>query len=462
MNRARSFLASAAAVAVSAAGLSLVTPATPAFASTSFVLGPSAPVAGESFAATGKVSTRFKRPVVLKVYSGGAWRTAMKGYTTSSGTYRFAGMKVSAPTTYAVAAPAYRYKGKKYGASTSTKRVARPVGQSGFISVLPQVSQRGTGAFRASAALNSVLAKFSPARPGRTVTFQRFVNGSLIGSATATEGSDGTAVYKVTLAAGQTIKAIAAPRYGAPAVETTMATNGWRLAFDEEFNGSALNTGIWNYRNEGKYLPSRLKSKADRRMVSVSGGTLNLRVKPDPAHAGRFLNSQVSTENSYRFTYGTAAARIKFPTRRGQHGGFWLQSPTYSTYPGRPSVAGAEIDIAEFFGKGYTGGGLGNYLYYRNSSKKDVKSGGILPAAQKLIARGDTWWSAYHVFSVNWTPQSYTFYVDGRQLYHSTRALSHTNEFLVLSLLSSDWELKDFDKRYPPTMKVDWARVWQR
>ena len=161
-------------------------------------------------------------------------------------------------------------------------------------------------------------------------------------------------------------------------------------------------------------------------MVSVSGGTLNLARQARPGPRGRFLNSQVSTENSYRFTYGMAAARVKFPTRRGQHGGFWLQSPTYATYPGRPSVAGAEIDIAEFFGKGYTGGGLGNYLYYRNSSKKDVKSGGIWPAAQKLIARGDTWWSAYHVFSVNWTPQSYTFYVDGRQLYHSTRALSHT------------------------------------
>ena len=108
------------------------------------------------------------------------------------------------------------------------------------------------------------------------------------------------------------------------------------------------------------------------------------------------------------------------------------------------------------------GGGLGNYLYYRNSAKKDVKSGGISPGAQKLLAHGDTWWKAYHVFSVNWTPQSYTFFVDGRQLYHSTRALSHTNEFLVLSLLSSDWELKDFNAKYPPTMKVDWARVWRR
>ena len=426
------------------------------------MLSPTAPVAGESFAATGKVSTRFKRPVVLKVYSGGAWRTAMKGWTTTSGTYRFAGMKVSRATTYAVAAPAYRYKGKKYGASTSSKRIARPVGQSGSITVLPQVSQRGTSAFRASAALNSVLAKFSPVRPGRTVTFQRFVNGSLIASSTAKEGSDGTAVFKVTLGAGQTIKAIAAPRYGAPAVETTQATNDWRLAFDEEFNGSALNTGVWDYRNEGKYLPSRTKSKADRRVVSVRSGTLNLGVKPDPAHRGRFLNGQVSTEKSYHFTYGMAAARVKFQTRRGQHGGFWLQSPSYATYPGRPSQAGAEIDVAEFFGQGYTGGGLANYLYYRSSAKKDVKSGRIQPGAQKLIPHGDAWWKAYHVFSVKWTPQSYTFYVDGQQLYYSTRALSHTGEFLVLSLLSSDWELKYFNKKYPPTMKVDWARVWQR
>ena len=38
----------------------------------------------------------------------------------------------------------------------------------------------------------------------------------------------------------------------------------------------------------------------------------------------------------------------------------------------------------------------------------------------------------------------------------------HTGEFLVLSLLSSDWELKYFDQSTCRPMKVDWARVWQR
>jgi len=36
-------------------------------------------------------------------------------------------------------------------------------------------------------------------------------------------------------------------------------------------------------------------------------------------------------------------------------------------------------------------------------------------------------------------------------------------EFLVLSLLSSDWELPDLDKSQIPTdMKVDWVRVYQQ
>ena len=34
---------------------------------------------------------------------------------------------------------------------------------------------------------------------------------------------------------------------------------------------------------------------------------------------------------------------------------------------------------------------------------------------------------------------------------------------LVLSLLSSDWELPDLDKsKLPADMKVDWVRVWQQ
>jgi beta-glucanase (GH16 family) len=460
MTRTRSWLASASAVAVTAAGLTLATPAQPALASTSLSVSPTAPIAGESFAATGRVSTRFARPVVLKMYSAGAWRTVRTGWTNKYGAYRLAAPGVTTATAYRVVAKAYRHA----GATSSGTKTVRPVTQSSSIYVLPQIVQRGGSATSAGSALNSVVAKFSPARPGRTVTFQRYLGGRWVSSAPTTQRADGTAIYRGTLG-GAPIHAVAAARYGAPALATTDAANTWGLRFDDEFSGSTLDRTKWDYRNQGLYIPGRTKSKSDPRAVSVGGGTVALKVLKDPASSYKYLNGQITTQNHFRFTHGVAAARVKFQQGRGHHGSFWLQSPTYNSYPGSPARSGAEVDAVEFFGRGYTGGGLGNFLYYKSAARRDVKIGGVWPTAARLKASSDSWWDSYHVFAVDWNPGGYTFYIDGQKLYSTTRALSHTEEFLILSLLSSDWELKYLDRAHLSTksvMRVDWARVWTR
>ena len=35
-----------------------------------------------------------------------------------------------------------------------------------------------------------------------------------------------------------------------------------------------------------------------------------------------------------------------------------------------------------------------------------------------MLPRGDAWWKRYHVFTLEWTPRSYTFSVDGRVHWH--------------------------------------------
>ena len=461
--RTRSLVASSAAVVVTAAGLTLA-PAVPAFASTSLAVSPTTPIVGESFAATGRVSTRFKRPVVLRVYSGGAWRNARSGWTTASGTYRLPTTGISTATAYDVVARAYKRNGRTYGQSVSATRRVAPVNQTATLSVLPRVSQRGTTPASADGAVNSVVAKFSPSRPGRTVTFERTIGGSVT-RFTTSERSDGTALFRAGLGGG-TIRAVRAARLGAPAVATDTQADTWALAFNDEFSGSSLSPS-WDYRLAGKYIASRTKSKSDASAVSVSGGTAALKVLKDPHHSGKYLNGHISTESSYHFSYGVAAARVKLQRGRGAHGGFWLQSPTYGAVPGSAAASGAEIDTVEFFGQGYPNGGLANFLYYRSSARKDVKYGGVQPTAYRLKPSSDSWWNSYHVFSVKWTPDSYTFYVDGQQLWWSNRAVSHAPEFLTLSLLSSDWELKYLDKTTSglaskSVVRVDWARVWQR
>jgi len=67
------------------------------------------------------------------------------------------------------------------------------------------------------------------------------------------------------------------------------------------------------------------------------------------------------------------------------------------------------------------------------------------------------------VFSVEWTPSRYVFRIDGKETFRTSRGVSGRPEFLILSLLSSDYELGYLggEARLPQSMKVDWVRFWQ-
>ena len=147
------------------------------------------------------------------------------------------------------------------------------------------------------------------------------------------------------------------------------------------------------------------------------------------------------------------------------HGSFWLQSPIFGSVPGDAKLSGTEIDTVEYFGSTYPRRRAGVLrLLPRTRTASWSKSGGLQNRGQRRdCAPDDAWWKKYHVFSVEWTPEAYVFRVDGRgDVPGMTEHISGVPEFLVLSLLSSDWELKDLDEcALPATMKVDWVRVWQ-
>ena len=84
-------------------------------------------------------------------------------------------------------------------------------------------------------------------------------------------------------------------------------------------------------------------------------------------------------------------------------------------------------------------------------------------ASRALSGRTDSWWSRYHVFSVRWTRTGYIFRIDGIETWRHSAHVSRQRQFLILSLLTSDWELPRLDRSTLPTsMKVDWVRAWQR
>ena len=163
------------------------------------------------------------------------------------------------------------------------------------------------------------------------------------------------------------------------------------------------------------------------------------------------FRSHISTEQSFTFTYGVAAARVKFQKPRGMHGAFWLQAPSFGAVPGDAKQSGSEIDAVEYFGSTYPDGGLASFTYYRDKDGNSAKTGGLQTDATDALEHGDAWWKKYHVFSVEWTPDAYVIRIDGRETYRQTKNISGVPEFMVLSLLSSDWELPDLDTTQIPT-----------
>jgi beta-glucanase (GH16 family) len=175
--------------------------------------------------------------------------------------------------------------------------------------------------------------------------------------------------------------------------------------------------------------------------------------------AGRYayrLNGHIGTDNGFSFRYGVAAARIKFPQLRGQHGSFWMQ-PVGGMYPGG---TGHEIDVVESFGSIHKRSGVFTYIH-RYEGGRIVKTGANIPNTF-LHGPRDGWGKRFHVFSVQWKPRSLIFRVDGKESWRVGGQVSQVPQYLILSLLSSDYELPLIhDRQLPQHMYVDWVRVWE-
>lgn len=345
----------------------------------------------------------------------------------------------------------------------------RPASQSVAVRVLPQLAATGLTPEPASAAQTTITAAFSPVVPGRRASLEVLDGKRWVAFASATQDAGGRALFNAPFSyrgLPATYRVAAVSTTDLPAVTSAQArTDAWGTPiFSDEFSGTAL-AAPWDHRVQGYEVPTRRCSRTDARATSVAGGVLSLSVIDDPdrddpctftnaqgVEQTTFyrLNGHVGTQGRFQYKYGVAAARVRFQEARGQHGAFWMQAPVVDD--------GAEIDVIEWLGTGSQG--LVNGVWdYDGGVQTRVAGGAIADQA----AYGTDWAGTYHVFSVEWTPTEYVFRIDGREALRTTAGVSQTEEYLILSLLVSNFEaLRITPDALPQTMSVDWVRVWQR
>ena len=356
-------------------------------------------------------------------------------------------------------------------------RAARNVEVRGTLASLPPIVQPGTTP-AAPSNKGALVATFTPASPGQLVTLERQTRTGWRTVATAVEDAWGSASF--------------APGAGTYRARTTsddrtwvtgrVTASRWEPSFEDTFSGTALDTSVWNDQereHESVYAP-RTCARVDPGARRVSNGVLRLGVAVDPALAGTpcaytstraagtvsgtspyLLNSQVATEHTRFFQHGIVAARIKPQRAKGMHSGFWML-PSGTAYSDGQPAAGTEIDVMEFFGENGRGTEtISSSIHYYQGGWNKVSLGDPVPAARRVLTRKNDWWDEFHVFSVEWTPTEYVFRVDGREYYRETEAVSQAQQYLVLSNLTSDYELAELTAdEMADTAQVDWVRVF--
>jgi beta-glucanase (GH16 family) len=359
----------------------------------------------------------------------------------------------------------------------STSVTTKKANQKISLEVLPQIVQQGRGDASADRAKASVIATIKPVKVGRKVVLEQLDGASWKKVGTAKQEKSGRAHFAAAVSKGGAAVSyrVTAQKFkGLKSVSSSAAdTTQWLTpTFSDEFSGSTLGPA-WSMRGQDYEPASKRKcSKGDPKAVKVTSGALRLSVIKDRSAKGKCLaksrklkkkiayrvNGHVGTNNAFSFKYGVAAARIKMQKSQGQHASFWSQP----TNENGPHSDGHEIDVIEYFGDKHPQGGLTSFIHWYKG-KRLIKTGSWIKDSKSFLKnKRDGWSKNYHVFSVKWDPKKIVFYIDGKETWRTSKHVSQEQQYLILSLLASDYEALEMnDKKLPQHMYVDWVRVWE-
>ena len=127
--------------------------------------------------------------------------------------------------------------------------------------------------------------------------------------------------------------------------QTTTPPSGYELRWSDEFNGTSLNTTLWNIEENGNGGGNQELQYYRKENVAVLDGNLVLTARRENYNNKQFTSGRVNTHDKAYFKHGIIQARIKFPkTANGLWPAYWMMGNDYGKV-GWPKCG--EIDIVE-------------------------------------------------------------------------------------------------------------------
>ncbi len=173
------------------------------------------------------------------------------------------------------------------------------------------------------------------------------------------------------------------------------------LIWSDEFNNAgAPNNQNWTYdlgNGDGGWGNREVQFYTNNsENVRVEDG--NLVINAIKNNGGQWTSARIKSQGLQSFQYGRLEFRAKLPVGSGTWPALWLLGESFSQV-GWPACG--EIDVMEHVGK--EPGKIHGSLHTTSSSGNTQNTGSTIIS---------TFGTEYHIYSVDWTPQSITFKVD--------------------------------------------------
>lgn len=237
-------------------------------------------------------------------------------------------------------------------------------------------------------------------------------------------------------------------------------TKTWKLVWQDEFNGPALDTTKWSRITPGTSDWNRHMSTDDA-CFHMENGQLFLRGinNPDTLTDSRpFLTGGIWSKGKFAFQYGRVEIRAKLESAQGAWPAMWMlaEQNKYGPYP-----KNGEIDIMEHLN-------FDSLIYQTTHSyyTLDLKQRDNPPNSGTSPIDP----SVFNTFGISWYPDKIVFQLNGQDTFIYPRVEGvdpsqwpYDQPFYLLidQQLGGNWVGKVDPDQLPVQMIVDWVKVYQ-
>jgi beta-glucanase (GH16 family) len=187
-----------------------------------------------------------------------------------------------------------------------------------------------------------------------------------------------------------------------------------RTIFFDDFSGSALDTAKWNVEITGMHVNNELQAYVDSSgTISLEKGILVIQPRYSPGFVTAdgqkfdFISGRINTRAKFDFMYGSAEARIKLTDGAGLWPAWWMLGNG-----GWPATG--EVDIMEYVGE----------KDWASAAVHGPGYSGETPFVNRLYFEKNNDVTKWHIYGVDWTPDSLIFKYDGITMFRITKTMT--------------------------------------